>query len=142
MIEHGPSQVLSVYLIATGVVNLPSNPVWPCFYGQMPALPNQVVSIHDTDGILDGREMRGGKTVMHPGWQIRIRSQTENAAQIKGQQICIELDEILRTTVVIGAKTYKIQATRRMSPIIPIGQEEGGARLLFTINGTITYGEV
>lgn len=139
---HSGANVLQIYLIAQGVFTNPASGMpWPLFVNQMPNMPNICAAIYDTDGLLDGREMKPGRTVMHPGFQIRFRVFTFVDASAKGAAVEDKLDAILRSIVVINPKTYKIQATRRMSPVIPIGQEEGTTRLIFTLNGTITYGE-
>jgi hypothetical protein len=148
-VEHTGATVLGTHLISTGLVTKPSeNRPWPIYFNSMPEMPNEAFTIYDIDGDLDGREMPTGRTVEHPGFQVRMRSSSSKQAEgiVKMFQIQQEFDRILKKTVPIvvsgkPTKNYLLQSVKRTTPILPLGPEEGGSRELFTTNGTITYGE-
>ncbi len=141
-IKHSAAKVLAVYLIAEGTLSSPStNKPWPVFTNAMPEKPPEVASIYNTDGFMDGREHRGGRSVIHPGFSIILRTADNDRADEKYGEISQKLDEINNTVVVISGKSYKLNAIKRTSPLLPIGEEEGGGRLKFSVSGTLTYGE-
>lgn len=144
MIQHSGAHVLATYLYTTGIVSKPgSNLSWPLYVGTLPDQPAQAIVLMDTQGILGGRIQKTGRTLENPGWQFRIRANDTPTGILQGMKINDKLDAILRNEVnmLSPSKQYLIHAVRRTSPILPLGQEEGGQRYLFTINGTITYGE-
>ena len=80
-----------------------------------------------------------GLVPTHPGIQLRIRSNTGEIGYIKIEDIASALDKILNATVEMGGgKEYEIQNASRTSPIIPLGQEIGTRRYLFTVNFLLT----
>ena len=145
MIEHNGAQVLVPYLVFKGVASLPggTNP-WPAYVNFLPELPNEALCIFDTVGEVQGREMRGGKWLEKPGIQIMIRAVSNSNGVNKGLKIINALEQLYKYNVTLTspAKQYQIHSFKRTSPTYPLGQEEGGARLLYTINGLITYGEL
>lgn len=150
MIEHVASQIVIPYLIANGIVSAPGalRP-WPVYRNNRPDQPDEVVTVYDYEGEFQGRMQRTGEVVEFPGIQVGFRAKSTRAdeASIFGKRMCNVLDGILNATVVLTispgvTKTYQIQSFRRTSPVLPLGPEENGSRLLFTINGLITIGEI
>lgn len=145
---HSGADVLASYLFTTGIVTIPSqNKPWPLYLNSMPEKPDEAITVFDTAGLEDGKVMKTGTTLFHPGYQFRLRVINNSRAVAKGLEIETYLDSILREEVVIPTrpdvptKTYLLQAIRRTSNVIPIGAEEGGSRLIYTLNGLITYSE-
>lgn len=142
MIEHSGADILAAYLIANGVVSNPTaGRAWPIFINTLPENPDEVVNANDTTGTMDGRSMRTGKTVEHPGIQVVVRGRTYRAAVKLGHQILSIIDQINNAIVTVQGKTYKVYSLRRMTSLIGVGKEEGGSRELVSANFTITYGE-
>jgi hypothetical protein len=148
MIEHTGAVVLTRQLIILGVVKLPPATPWPAYVNFLAETPDQAIAVLDQPGVSGGREMRGGLVLEKPGIQITIRAKTNPAGTNFGLKLCEWLKTIANVQVVVPAgdglpqKTYLIDVFQRTSPVYPLGQEEGGSRLLYTINGLITYGEL
>lgn len=145
MIEHNGSQVLVPYLISKGVASTPgTNNPWPAYTNFLPEMPNEALCVFDTTGEIQGREMRGGAWLEKPGIQVMIRAMTNANGTNRGLKISNALKELymFNVTLATPTKQYQIHSFQRTSPIYPLGQEEGGARLLYTLNGLITYGEL
>lgn len=143
MIEHAGSDILAAYLISTGVVTLPSlvRP-WPMSVSSMPSTtPDEYTTCYDTTGRVDGRYMKTGKTIDHPGFLIRFRGRVFRNVQKKAMEVFQKLDEIKMNSQSIGAKNYIIQSTKRTTTLISLGPEEGTGRLLYTVNGIMTFFE-
>jgi hypothetical protein len=139
---HSAADVIAAYLFTTGVVSQPgsvSRP-WPLFVNSMPEQPNEAIAIYDNLGDLDGKDMRTGRTLIHPGFLFRIRTNDNRRGERKGGELIVTMDGIYRNVVVVESISYLLQAAKMTTPTIPIGAEEGGSRLLYTVNGTITYG--
>ncbi len=142
-LEHTGAHVMQVYMTAQGYGSSPSaNRDWPLFRDSLPANPNNAMCLFDTEGVPDGREMRGGRTVEHPGISLHVRSISSPDGQKKALAIYPKWDAILREVGIIEGKSYLIQAITRTTPVLSLGQEEGGFRYLFTVNGIITYGDL
>lgn len=143
MILHEASQVLAARLIVLGVFTNPTlNQAWPLYTNQLPSLPNNAAAVYDVVGYLEGRIMATGRTVEKPGIQIRFRATSQSVGVAKAAAVKNALDGIKRNTVVVDGKSYILNAVRRTTPLLTLGQEEGGSRLLFTLNATLSYGEV
>lgn len=144
MIQHSPAQVIGSYLInVAGFFSLPlSTGEWPLFVNSMPKLPIELGVAYNNYGPMDGREMPTGRTVEHPGFSIMLRTQNDLRASIKANQVFAALDAVNNTDITVDSVNYRIFAAHRTSPMLPVKEEEGGGRLLFSINGFLTYGVV
>lgn len=103
-------------------------------------MPDRALCLYDTTGILDGRIQRGG-TQIHPGLQLKVRSNTYNEGWDKVTALQRYMDTIRGEYTVEGVD-YFVYGIKLMGPPMPIGQEEGTRREQFTLNATITYTEL
>tara|TARA_R110002167_G_scaffold46072_1_gene137793 strand:- start:467 stop:904 length:438 start_codon:yes stop_codon:yes gene_type:complete len=140
-VTNSPAELLRASIVTAGFGTQPSTAsTWPVFVGHMPDLPDNSVCVYDTSGSLDGRVQRGGETIEHPGWQVRVRATDHPTGYAKIATIRNHIDTILREGIVIGASSYTIQAANLTGGVQTVGQEpEGTRRNNFTINGTLTY---
>ena len=117
---------------------------WPVFVDHMPDAPDNAICIYDTLGFDDGRIMRTGEKIQHPGFQIRIRAMDRQTAWAKAKEIKDYINTaVLRKGVTVESSDYTIQSVSMVGNIISLGQElDAKRRCLLTINGTITYKEV
>lgn len=106
----------------------------------MSTKPDLALCLYDTTGILDGRIQRGG-TVIHPGLQLKVRSNAYTEGWDKITQLQQYLDTISGEYTVDGVD-YFVYGIKLVMPPMPIGQEEGTRREQFTLNATITYAEL
>jgi hypothetical protein len=141
MIKHSGAAVMGAYLLTQGIFSDPQfNRPWPLFINSLPDQPNQVAVVYTVPGMIDGREMRAG-TIEHPGFQVMLRAAKNVSIDAQGVQLNAALDAIDNEIIHLGDTTYLLLAMKRTTPLIPIGEEVGGGRLLFTLNGTLTYKE-
>jgi len=138
----GPAEVLRAALTDAGVVDAPAlqdGGHWPCFVNYMPDTPSRVVAIYDTTGILEGRVMRTGATVRHPGWQIRVRADDYPSLWARVSLIQTALDAIRNTGVVVDGSRRTMAAVTQTGDALDLGQEPNAlGRNNATLNGTMT----
>lgn len=144
--SHTPADVLAEALAQAGTVVRPDavpagqTPTWPVYVGHLPDSPDNAVAVYDTSGTPDGRIMKTGETIRHPGFQVRTRARTHQEAYQKLLQIAEAIDAIRRLVVALDGTGYTIAAATRTGDLLPLGQEpDSKKRDGFTLNGTITY---
>ncbi len=137
---HSPADVLRYALVGLGVGTQPSTDgAWPIHATNEPDLPDSCLTITDTLGTIDGRNMVGGSLAIHEGVQVRIRAATNLIGRAKASAVLDALAESIRqTSVTIGANVYVIVAVTRIGGILPLGTEEGTSRVIFTINAVVS----
>jgi hypothetical protein len=136
---HNPAKILHQALVdATHVLEPVANPTgqWRAYINHLPD-EDDVISVSDTTGVKDGRHM-SGEVIVHPGFQIRIRTAEEDDGQARGRLIANWMDTVDSLAVTIGATNYTIHAISRTGDLISIGQESESRRIGFTLNGTMT----
>ena len=123
--------------------------VWPVYVGSMPdgkegtapinasGIEDNAIAVYNTAGLLDGREA-AGRTVEHPGWQVKVRSLDYEAGYAKIKAIAEMFDTIKMTYVVDGSQVTLIHAITR-GPVLTLGAVPGNRRRdAFSVNGTVT----
>lgn len=139
MTDHSPAQIIASLVIASGRANLPGQSGgWPLTYNLMPDSPDNFITIYDTDGSGDGRIMRTGEMIRHPGIQLRVRAQTHGIGYTKAIAIATYWDSVASSTVTIDGKNYRVQNISRRGDILALGQEPGKTRVHFTVNAILT----
>lgn len=140
---HAASQIILEYLISKNKATRASvNQAWPITYNNMPNLPDNMLTLYDTLGRMDGRLMQDGKRITHPGILLRVRNLNGNEGFDKAREIAEFFDSVAGDSVTFDSKTYKIHNISRTSDVIPLGQEAGKSRSLFTVNAVVTISEV
>ncbi len=144
--NYSPADVLRTYLLTVTslALSLPSlGGKWPVFVGTMPDDQDSALCIYDTQGIGDGRIMKTGQSIRHPGLMIRARGLHYRPTFDKMKSIGDLLDTVLMQTVIMDETTqYLIQAVSTTSDIIPLGEESHKRRESFVLNGRITLNKV
>lgn len=144
---HPPSQILFAFLkIKNAVESLQqaTNEKWACFVGHLvdsDGIPNNVVSILDTEGLEDGRYQRTGEIMTHPGFQIIVRSENYSAGYLKVQEIRKLINtELRKTQITLDSTVYHVQCGSAREPM-PMGVEPGKQknRNLFALNGQLSF---
>jgi hypothetical protein len=144
------ARIIQNLLIAEGLGVAASASIstdWRTFRNSMPADGDQVITVFDTGGILDGRAMRGGAYTEHFGIMVQVRARDEGVGGKKIQDIEDFLCENATNVAItigtgVGAKNYKIHAVQRTSPMVNLGQEEKNKRFMFSANFTATIEEL
>ena len=117
--------------------------LWPAYIGRMPdgkQTATNLIVVYDTEPRQDGRLMRTGERIEHPGLQFRVRAVDYLTGHKKLAIIAAALDVIKRQTVTVDGTAYLIHAIKRIGGIIQLGTDEVG-REGFTFNATATISE-
>lgn len=140
---ESPAEVLRAWMISQGLGStVGQSQTWPVYAFNRPDSPDEVIVIYNTSAMLDGRYMRSGEVVEHPGIQVYLRGVTDASAWSKGIAIQDALEQLKNAAVTIGQNQYKLSAFSRTSSLTFIGQEEKNKRRQYTINGTVTVERV
>jgi hypothetical protein len=154
LLLHSPADIVSRGLIALGVGNDPgilgqfeqsgtgtdiqvSRTVWPVFVGSEPEEPDNVLTVYDTVGTHDGKEMFGGETYRHHGIQVRARGRNyaDCYARLNRAQTLMS-ETAYRNQVVIDNATYLIESFSRLQGItfIPKKPKDEDTRIRMSFN--------
>lgn len=116
----------------------------PVFVSFWPDTPDESIAIFDTAGRLDGRIMRTGEQIEHPGIQIQVRGLDYSQTFDRAREIALFLDSVKKETVAIDSdEVYVLHNVSRTGAIIPVGIEtvESRRRYIFTINAVTTISQ-
>lgn len=145
--KSSPADVIKKILIEEQLVSDPESvgAPWPCYVSSLPdaSTPDNAACLYDTSPKLDGRLMRTGESVEHPGVQVKVRSKTYREGWAKIDSISTKLDAVLRRSLVIEDFNYTVQSIST-GGVLPNGLEEGTTkrRHLFTLNCQVTLSSV
>jgi hypothetical protein len=153
-ISHSPAIVLyyhffndSFFADPEGDDYSPENPDFVGYVTSLPDEPDNAICVQDTVGRLDGRIHKTGETIVHPGIQVRVRSESFVLGWAKANEIKTALEQIKNDSVSVvdpisgTTHTYTIHSATLTSPILPIGEGKEGRRENFTINVVLTITE-
>lgn len=115
---------------------------WTGYVGFMPEEPDQLICVYDVPGNPDGRIMRTGERIEHPGVQIQVRALSYMEAYEKAVAIALALDAVRLVSVAPESGTsYTVANISRVGTIISLGMEteQDRRRHLFAMNMTMTY---
>jgi hypothetical protein len=115
---------------------------WGVTVGRMQDGGNSAIATYDTVGRHQGREMRGGREVIKPGVQIKVRAVDYPTGYAKAAEIVAWLQTIYDlqvTTSGEGGGVYNLHAVHLTTNILHLGMEQDGTRELFTINTIISF---
>jgi len=135
---HSPSEILHTALVAAARMVDPVLSPTGQWRGYIDHLPDEddVISIRGSAGQKDGRVMTG-ETIVHPGYQVRVRAADYAAGQVRITYIADWFDTVQNLAVGISPENYTILAITRTGGIIPLGHEPESRRVGFTLNGTL-----
>jgi hypothetical protein len=138
-----PANVIRWLLVALGVGSDPTvQPLgaWPIYQSDEPSSPDSVMTVYDTQGQLDGREMIAGQTLDHFGFQVRFRGPTPIGATdptwAQADLTRRTFAEVVKGNLVrIGGNAYTVWCVVKIGQVIPLGKENPASRRkLFTLN--------
>ncbi|MEM3120687.1 MAG: hypothetical protein QXZ57_07215 [Nitrososphaerota archaeon] len=140
---NSPAEILCRALVDTGAVTeAGAGGSWPCHYAEEPdgpGTPDDVVTLYDTQGRIDGYDQHFGGVFEHHGFQVKVRSNTIRKGWRKADQLLQTLArDIYLKQVNIESSSYLIHSIGDVGPILSLGKEPNTARRVWTINGTIT----
>ena len=141
--EYSPAQVIHKLLLDAELISDPRQKTdWAGFIGSMPDgdnTPDSAIAVYDTAGIKDGRFMRTGETVIHPGINIRVRAVGYPDSRKKAAELFNFLDGVDDVVVEFDVdSSFKVVSFSHTSDITSLGEQETRNRHSFTLNGIIT----
>jgi hypothetical protein len=139
MSESSPAKVIQRVLVSNGVAAVGGQ--WPIYIGYLPDdATDQSMAVYNTAGTVDGRDMRLGNKIIHPGVEVRIRSQGYEIAFNKAVEVARLFDSVKQLVIDVEGVIYRIQNISRTSDIQYMGVEEIGDRKRHnqTVNAIIT----
>lgn len=141
-LQHSPAEILQQYLVdkLVGVQPSDENAVWPIFVGRLPDqdnVPANCIMVSNTDPNYDGRLMRNGQVIEHPGIQVRCRAVDYPTGYNKIKAVQVKLDSVRKSEVGIDSATYTVSSVKRFGGILQMGTDEQG-REEFSLNATTT----
>lgn len=134
---HPPADIIRWLMIDLGLGTNPSlGSSWPIYYSSEPDTPDEVITVYNTTGIIDGRSSIDGEIWEHYGFQVRVRSTKNRLARVKIDSIARSLSETAYNSLVtIDGNSYIVAAINRKGSVIDIGKETPTSeRSVFTLN--------
>lgn len=137
---HSPADILRQLLVNIGAGSLPtSEAAWPITTDQELPEPDDVITIYDTLGRIDGQSMPEGEIDEHYGIQIRLRSGLHTDGYRKLFAIRRYLSRsVTDVTVTLDGNSYRVWSIPNLGSINRLGKDAPNSRRrLFTLNGTM-----
>lgn len=139
-LTHSPVEIMEQLFSDLSLGTLASSAgSWPIFRDVMPDgedLTDNVIHLHQTEPQISHKDHQFN-VWEREGFQAIVRSDGSGDGRDKIEAIKTSLDAVKRRTVTIGANTYLMHSVRRVSGPVSIGQESGGRRSLFSLNGVM-----
>lgn len=139
-----PALLIQQYLISQGAGSAPSGTTaWGVYRDkQPPKEPDECITVYETTPVQDGRIMRTGEYVTHPGIMVNVRSLLVDDAKAKMYSIKMILSNIKYSTVTIAREhgpslIIIIASFSLISGPVPLGEDDKN-RKEYTLNGTMT----
>lgn len=137
-LTHSVAQIVAQLLIDLGLTTAPENdPLlsWPVYSPNEPDQPDNVLTIQDTTGRVDGRNNLTHQIDEHYSFQVRIRASDDTVGSRKAREVAIALDtQVFRRGVVVEDSTYCVHSLSRQGTVIPLGQMPNRRAYLYTVN--------
>ena len=135
-LTNSPQYIIRQLLVNLAVgTNYSLGGSWPVYDGSEPDTPDNCITVYGTDPEIQGHNLTDGEVTEQYGFQVRVRSVTNETGGSKAREIAQALDKSVNLTVVtISPSSYVVVAVTRGSGPIPLGKEPSTKRYLHTIN--------
>lgn len=136
-----PADVIAQFLIDENLASSDIAAEWYVYVSFLPQEPNDALCIYDTSGKMDGRIMRTGEQIVHPGIQVMVRHANYVTAWNKADALARAFDAVRKTSVALDSENnYILHNVSRTGDIMHVGAELEGDRRrhLFTVNAIVT----
>jgi len=131
ILRDSPAEILRQALIDNGISI-------PIYVSSEPDLPDECLTIYDTAGLSEGRNMLDGETIQRYGVQLRIRARNYkegwNIATIIKEILEKLHNQVLYIPRDFITSEYELCHCAEISTIIPLPPVDKSSRRLFTIN--------
>lgn len=147
-LTHSPADVVAQVLMDLGLANgmgpdgKPEG-AWPVTVDTELNLPDDAVTVTNTEGVLNGRIQITGERPEHFGFQIKVRSSRPTTGWNKVNALAVALDqEMSYVTVMVDSSTYMVGAVTRMGGVLAVGRELASTkRFIYTINAIVVINQ-
>lgn len=150
-LQHTPSEIIRQLLVnqslgTSAVVPSSDNTSWPVYATNEPDVPDNVITIYDTQGRISGRSGVDGERDEHYGIQVRVRSLSHTTGYQKIRAIAQQMDGVIYHNVVrLSSIDYIVHCITRVGDTLPLGQmdkvyrtqDTASKRLLFVFNALV-----
>lgn len=138
---HSPSRIIAALLIAGGQGADPAiSPVgaWPVYANTEPDTPDNCITITNTEGSSDGRDMDSGELDQHWGLQFRFRGTTNPITLAKVMAVRNWIAKsVFQTKVTVEGTVYTVWSLNKISSPIDLNKDKPNTmRSIYTINCT------
>ena len=137
---NSPANIIWQFLLDEGL-GMSTHVAWRAYVGFFPTDPNEAICVFDMPGRKDGRIMRTGEQIIHPGIQIQVRGMEYLRTFQKAKTIALRLDRVQKESVATESDVfYTLHNVSRTGDIMHMGVETVGAlrRHVFAINAVLT----
>jgi hypothetical protein len=146
---HSPADVLRWVLVQATSLGDPTVtplPDWPGYESREPSLPDNCVTLYDTEPRDDGRSQIDGEREVHYGVQVRVRGRDKKTAAGKAWALVDALNEDIYFDVVTvppeGTQYRVYSVSNAVGPLF-IGRDSPTTdRSLYTINCFLTLDRI
>lgn len=138
ILTHSPAEIIRQLLIDLSLATASED--WPVnFGGEADPPPDNVITVYNSAGILQGSLQPSGEQQDRHGFQVRVRGGKESVGYTKARAIAVALDEDVKlTAVTVSSTVYIIYSISREGNVISLGKNHPDSNLnLFTINATV-----
>ena len=152
-LPHSPQRIIQQLLVDLGglVTDPSADGTWPCYVGSMPDVPDECVSIRDTEGRVEGREMVEGYVFEKHGIQTRIRSRGPVDGYPKAAALFNRMSQnaagtapLTNTTVVVvdevgtASTSYNVISIKHTGPVVRLGPGDNSHRHIWVFNSLVS----
>lgn len=145
---HSPANVIAQALIDIGLASEVSSVGaiggdWPVTVDTELNLPDDSITVTNTQGELNGRIQITGEQPEHFGFQIKVRASLPTTGWQKANGLAVALDQSLsHQSVTIDSSIYAVGAVTRKGGVLAIGRELASTkRFLYTINAVVVINQ-
>ena len=134
---HSPARIMQAALVGAGLAGDPGVsplPAWPAYCANEPDVPDECLTVYDTQGYDDGRLAITGELVEFPGLSLRIRAGSYETGYAKADAVGKAIDALPVVEVDLSPASYVLLSVKRNGPPIPLNGPPGSKRKLFTQN--------
>lgn len=136
---NSPANIIQQFLIDEELGTVDGE--WKAFVAFLPERPDDAICVFDTVGRLDGRIMRTGEQIEHPGIQVFVRGKDYLETYRKAKSIALALDAVKGVEVAMDSEqSFTLLNVSRTGSMHPVGVETEGDRRRhrFAINAVLT----
>ena len=142
-LNHSPADIIRHLLILAGFGSSPSGlNNWPIFVSNLPDLPDNVITIYDTQGDTGLRSFSSLIRDERYGISVQVRATDHKTGFLKAHAIAIAFDNNLGCEgITIDGTLYSIVTIIRKTNVIALGNEiPTSKRQMFSLNALVDVG--